>query len=522
MPRYDFNDDSVAVVVGSGAGGGTLASELCHKGFKVVLLEAGKRESPATFRNDEWFAFNQLAWLDKRTTSGSWHIAKDFPNLPAWTCKTLGGTTVHWAGAALRLQDHEFRAKSAYSNVNGANLLDWPLTLAELEPYYAKAELKLGVTRTNDIPGLPGNNNFKVMYNGATRIGYKGVHTGRMAVNSRPRDGRSACWQLGFCFQGCKSGAKWSTLYAELPKAEATGKLDIRPESMALQVLHDKSGKATGVLYADKDGNHQTQKARVVALACNSIETPRLLLNSASTSYPHGLANSSGQVGKNYMRHTTGSVFGIFNKPVHMYRGTTMAGIITDEAELNPKRGFAGGFELETISLGLPFAAAFLKPGAWGRDYASILEQYPNMAGMWIVGEDMPQETNAITLHSTEKDKWGLPIPNVHYDDHANDVSMRSYAYKRGAAVYEAVGAVKTLEVPPYPSTHNLGTCRQSEKSRDGVCNKWGQTHDIKNLFISDGSQFTTSGAQNPTLTIVSLAIRQADYIAAESSKQNI
>ncbi|HYL58299.1 MAG TPA: GMC family oxidoreductase, partial [Candidatus Acidoferrales bacterium] len=491
MAQHALTDDSTIVVIGSGAGGGTLANELCQKGFKVVLLEAGKRQSPATFRNEEWFAFNQLAWLDKRTTSGNWRVAKDFPNLPAWICKTVGGTTVHWAGASLRLQEHEFKARTTYSAIDGANLLDWPLTLAELEPYYDKAERKMGVTRTNDIPGLPGNNNFKVMYNGATRVGYKTVHTGRMAINSRPREGRSACWQLGFCFQGCKSGAKWSTLYTEVPAAEATGKLDLRPESMVMQIKHDASGKATEVLYADKNGKHQAQKARVVCVAANSIETPRLLLNSSSSTFTHGLANSSGQVGKNYMRHTTGSVFGIFKKPVHFYRGTVMAGIIQDESVLDTKRGFTGGFELETISLGLPFTAAFLDPGAWGADYASMLEQYPNMAAMWIVGEDMPQETNAVTLHPTEKDSFGLPIPNVHYDDHANDLAMRSYAFKKGAAVYNAVGATRTVEVPPYPSTHNLGTCRQSEKAADGVCNKFGQTHDVKNLFISDGSQFT-------------------------------
>ena len=522
MAKYDLKDDSVVVIIGSGAGGGTLANELCQKGFKVVSLEAGKRQSSATFINDEWAAFNQLAWLDKRTTSGSWRVAKDFPNLPAWTCKTVGGTTVHWAGASLRLQDYELKAKTTYSAISGANLLDWPLTLDELTPWYARAEDKMGVTRTNDIPGLPGNNNFKVMYNGATGVGYKTVHTGRMAINSRPRDDRSACWQLGFCFQGCKSGAKWSTLYTEIPKAEATGKLDLRTQAQALQIQHNSDGKVSGVLYADKRGQHNFQKARIVCVACNSIETARLLLNSHSSQFPDGLANSSGQVGKNYMRHTTGSVFGIFKQPVHMNRGTVMAGIVQDEAVYNPKRGFAGGFEFETISLGMPFTAAFLNPGAWGRDYARQLEQYANMAGMWIVGEDMPQQSNAITLHPSEKDQFGLPIPNVHYDDHPNDIAMRNYAYKQGAAIYNAVGAVETVAVPPYPSTHNLGTARMSEKASDGVCNKHGQTHDLKNLFISDGSQFTTGGGENPTLTIVTLAIRQADYIAGESTKRNI
>jgi choline dehydrogenase-like flavoprotein len=522
VARYETSDDSVIVIIGSGAGGGTLANELCQKGLKVVLLEAGAAQSPATFRNDEWYAFNQLAWLDKRTTSGTWRVAKDFPNLPAWTCKTLGGTTVHWAGASLRFQEHEFKARTTYSNIAGANLLDWPLTLDEMAPYYAKAEDKMGVTRTNDIPGLPGNNNFKVMYNGATRAGYKTVHTGRMAINSRPRDDRSACWQLGFCFQGCKSGAKWSTLYTEIPKAQESGRLDLRTQSQALRIEHDKRGRVSEVVYADQNGKVVSQKARAVCLACNSIESARLLLNSHSSMFPHGLANSSGEVGRNYMRHTTGSVFGIFGKPVHMYRGTVMAGIIQDEAELNTKRGFAGGFEFETISLGLPFTAAFLNPGAWGRGYTRQLDQFNNMAAMWIVGEDMPQSGNAVTLHPTEKDQYGLPIPNVHYDDHANDLAMRNYAYKRGAAIYDAVNAVEVVNVPPYPSTHNMGTCRMSANRRDGVCDKWGRSHDIRNLFISDGSQFTTSGAENPTLTIVTLAIRQGEYIAGESSRGNI
>ena len=521
MANYDLTDDTV-VVIGSGAGGGTLANELCQKGISVVLLEAGARQSIESFVNDEWDSFGQLAWLDKRTTSGSWRVARDFAGLPAWICKTVGGSTTHWAGASLRFQEHEFRVRSEYGEVEGANLLDWPLTLQELEPYYDKAEDKLGVTRTNGIPGLPGNNNFKVMYAGAKRLGYKDVHTGRMAINSRPRDGRSHCLQIGFCFQGCKSGAKWSTLYTEIPKAEETGKLDLRPESHALQIQHDDSGKVTGVLYADKDGNQQVQKARAVCVAGNSIETPRLLLNSASSRYPDGLANASGQVGRNYMRHMTGSVYATFDKPVNMYRGTTMAGIITDESINDPSRGFVGGYEMETLGLGLPFMGAFLDPGMWGREFAAAMDLYENTAGMWLVGEDMPQESNAITLHPEETDQHGLPVPNVHFDDHPNDIAMRSHAYKRGSAVYEAVGATKTWETPPYPSTHNLGTCRQSAKPEDGVCNGFGQTHDIANLFISDGSQFTTGGAENPTLTIVTLAIRQADYIADQMGKNTI
>jgi choline dehydrogenase-like flavoprotein len=519
MAKYELKDESVVVIIGSGAGGGTLANELCQQGVNVVLLEAGKRIEMKDFENDEWKMFNKTAWLDKRTTSGSWRVAKDFPNLPTWIVKAVGGTTVHWAGASLRFKDYEFKGRTTYGEIADANLLDWPISLDELAPYYAHAEDKMGVTNTNDIPPLPGSNNFKVLEAGAKRLGYQKVHTGNMAINSRPRDRRQSCRQLGFCFQGCKMGAKWSTLYTEIPKAEATGKLDIRPESQALQILHNAEGKVSGVLYADKDGNQVEQKARLVCVAGNSIESPRLLLNSASTMFPDGLANSSGQVGRNYMRHTTASVFGIFNKEVNMYRGTTMAGIVEDEAKNDPSRGFVGGYHMETIALGLPFMAAFLDPGAWGPEFTELMDQYEHMAGMWIVGEDMPRETNRITLHPTEKDQFGQPIPNVHYDDHPNDIAMRNHGFKQGSAIYESVGATRVVETPPYPSTHNLGTNRMSEKPTDGVVNKWGQAHDITNLFVSDGSQFTTGAGENPTLTIVSLAIRQAEYIVDQMGK---
>ncbi|MCQ9617071.1 GMC family oxidoreductase [Paenalcaligenes niemegkensis] len=522
MKEYEHTDDSVVVIIGSGAGGGTLANELCQKGISVVLLEAGARQSPATFIQDEWKSFAQLAWLDNRISSGSFRLSKDFPNLPAWICKTVGGTTTHWAGASLRFPEHGFKALSTYGEVQGANLLDWPISLSDMAPYYERAEKKMGVTRTNGLPGLPGNNNFKVMYDGATKLGYKEVSTGHMAINSVVNDERSACTQQGFCFQGCKMGAKWSTLYTEIPHAERTGKLELRSECHVSQIEHGNDGKANAVVYFDKDGKEQRQAARVVCVAGNSIETPRLLLLSESGKFKDGLANSSGQVGRNYMRHTTGSVYAVFDEPVHMYRGTTMAGIVQDEAIHDPSRGFVGGYELETISLGLAFYAAFLDPGAWGEEFASYMDDYTHTAGLWIVGEDMAQESNRITLDPEAKDQYGLPAANVHYDDHPNDIAMRNHAFKQSTALYEAAGAKRSFQTPPYPSTHNLGSCRMSENASDGVCNKHGQTHDVANLFISDGSQFTSSAAENPTLTIVSLAIRQAEFIADSMAQKEL
>ncbi len=517
--KFDHNDDSVVVIIGSGAGGATLANELAQKGISSVVLEAGKRLEISDFKNDDVAMFGLFTWLDPRTTSGSWSVAKTSPNLPIWICKLVGGTTVHWTGVSLRFQEHEFKTRTTYGDIKGANLLDWPISLKELEPYYEKAEHKMGVTGTNNLPHLPINNNGKVMYAGAKAIGYTKARQTPIAINSVPRDNRLSCQQTGFCSQGCTFGAKWSTLYTEIPKAEDTGKAEFRANCMVLQIEHDKRGHANGVVYMDPDGNMQRQKARIVCVAGNSIESPRLLLNSASSMFPDGLANSSGQVGKNYTRHTTGLVWGVFEKPVHMYRGTTISTFVQDEAGYKPERGFAGGYLMELISMNPPSLAGNIAPGHWGRDVASMMDDFPNMAGMWIIGEDMAIESNRITLNTDVKDQYGLPVANIHADDHPNDNAMRAHGFQQGEALYRAVGATRVIQSPPAPSTHNMGTNRMSAKPRDGVVNKHGQSHDVKNLFVSDGSQFTSASTENPTLTIVALAIRQADYIAEQMRK---
>lgn len=514
--KFDLNDDSLVVIVGSGAGGGTLANELAQQGIRSVVLEAGKRFTLDDIENDEWAMFSKISWLDKRYSAGGWHGAQNHPNLPAWIVKGVGGSTVHWAGVALRLQEHEFKMKTTNGEIEGANVADWPITLDELLPYYVKAEDKMGVTgETTGMPHLPWNNDFRVLAEGARRMGMKEIASGPMAINSIDRNGRPACQQIGFCMAGCKIGAKWSTMYTEIPAAEKTGKCEVRPESMVLKIEHDKSGKVNGVVYADSEGKIHKQKAKIVCVAGNSIESPRLLLNSESSMFKDGLANSSGQVGKNYMCHTTAGVYGVMPEPVNMHRGTSVAGLVSDESHNNPTRGFMGGYMLEKLSLGLPFLSAFLVPGptGWGRDVAHALEKYKYMSGVWICGEDLAQEQNRITLHDTEKDQYGLPVPVVAKTPHINDVNMTNHAYTTMKNIYEAVGSKEIYNLPAYPASHNMGTNRMSEKSSDGVVNKWGQAHDVKNLFVSDGSQFTSSGAENPTLTIVALAIRQAEYI---------
>ncbi len=523
--EFDLNDDKVIVIVGSGAGGGTLANELAQKGIgKIVILEAGKQFTQDDYVNDEFEMFVKMSWLDKRITNGAWSVTKTSPQLPAWVGKAVGGSTNLWAGVALRFKPHEFKTRSTYGAISGANLLDWPISYDELAPYYARAQKKIGVSGFNggDMPQLPKSNLYKVAEAGARKVGYTDIFHS-MAINSRPYDGRPECRQVGFCMQGCKFGAKWSTLYTEIPRAIATGNVELRPECMALQIQHDKSGKVTGVLYADKDGKHKLQKARIVCVAGNSIESPRLLLNSASSLYPNGLANSSGQVGRNYMSHTTAGVFSIHKAPVHMYRAPAVAGLIGDESRNDPSRGFVGGYFIEVLQLGLPFSGAFIKPpNGWGREISTAMEKYDHMTAVWTCGEQLPAEGNGVTLHATQKDQHGLPVPILSNSDHANDASLRVHSVAQWRKLNEAMGSTRSIEMPTWSSSHNLGTNRMSAKPRDGVVNRWGQAHDVKNLFISDGSQFTSSAAANPTWTIVALAIRQAEYIADQMKRRAI
>lgn len=521
MITYSHSDDDVAVIIGSGPGGATLALRLVRAGLRVVMLEAGKWISNEEFINDERRAFDQLTWTDPRLATGTWGLARNFPNSPAWMGKVVGGTAIFWTGLTPRFKSHEFNTRSVYGPVDGASLADWPLGLEDLAPYYDQAEMAMGTSHRHGRPALPANNNYKVLANGAERAGYRHYATGPYATNRDPFDGRPGTLQDGFCQQGDKSRAKWSPLVSEIPKALATGLLELRTESQVIQITLDNSGRANGVVYADAEGGLHKQAAALVAVAGNAIETPRLLLQSATVGHPDGLANGSGQVGRNYMRHTTGVVYADFDQPVHMYRGEPMAGIINDESRHDPSRGFVGGYYLEMLAQGLPSFTTFLSPGAWGREFTSKVEAYSRTAAMWICGEDMARETNRVTLSGTVVDRLGLPAPVVHSDDHPNDLAMLEHGYAQGERVFRSVGARRVTRAPAMPSGHNLGTARMSTSPADGVTNEFGQAHEIPNLFVSDGSLFTTGAAANPTLTIMAVVLRQADYIIASRGRLN-
>ncbi len=254
-----------------------------------------------------------------------------------------------------------------------------------------------------------------------------------------------------------------------------------------------------------------------------AIETPRLLLLSRSGMFRDGLANSAGHVGRNYMVHTSGAAYAVMPGEVHADRGTQQGGIVMDEAPHRGTREFVGGFLLETLQPSGPLGfAQDAKSGAWGRQYARDIEAYRNIAALWICGEDLPQRGNSVTLDPAVRDQHGQPVARVHHVDHPNDTAMRKRAWQVSRSLYDAAGARTVYTRRPFPVSHNMGTCRQSANPRDGVCDKYGQTHDVGNLFISDGSQFASSGTENPTLTIVALAIRQAEHIAQQMARREL
>lgn len=507
--QFTPDDASVVVVIGSGAGGGTVANELAQKGIDVVCLEAGSRLTLADVENNPPLMDARMGWHDKRI--GNF----------LWVCKTVGGTTMRWSGVTPRLQAHEFRALTTYGQIDaGTSLIDWPLTLDELAPYYDKAELKMGVSGSHAIPPSEESNNYKVFKAGARLAGYQQVTSGRMAINPVARDGRPGCQQIGFCHAGCAIGAKWSTLYTEIPKAELTGHFELRANSMAVRIDHDKTGKVTGVIYRDQEGKLHEQKARAVCVAGNVVETARILLNSDSMLFPDGLANSSGQVGRNYMRHTFGAVLAVMPKPVNMHRSARQTGILFDEQAHNPERGFAGGYQLQAIG-GDPHTMSDTL-GGWGSEHTAFMDNYSNLAALFITGEDPAESRNRISLHDTELDASGLPVPVVEYRNHQNTDAMRDHAIGASRRIYESLGALHFWGGDAPVGCHNMGVARMSADPNDGVTNRWGQAHDVPNLFVSDGSIFSSSGAGNPTLTIVALAIRQADHIAERMNQKTL
>jgi len=518
---------SDVVIIGSGAGGAAVAKELTEAGVNVVVLEVGRRYHPyedyPTDRTDFELAGRQVfspenPLRDLYTTGGDHPFSYN-------RAKGVGGSTLKYAAMNPRLHESDFRASS--DDGVGA---DWPITYAELEPYYCRVEYELGVSgpdgadrnpfdpprsRPFPTPPHPFNLASQAIRRGATKLGLHMVRD-PLAIPSRDWNGRPACIGAGTCQMGCSISAKSSMDVTYVRKAEATGRLDLRTESMAFRIEVGSDGKARRVLYFDREGREQAVAAKIIVVAGNAVETARLLLLSSSGQFPNGLANSSGLVGKHFMEHLAVFARGVLPNHSDPWRGTPTGGMIQDDYATNQANSFARGWTTVVTSVGpWPLAAAGRVPG-WGAAHKKRLKDtFAHSVCLASIGEQLSNVDNQVALDPTRKDSFGLPVPLLVNVTGENDRAMIGAMTARLQGILEAAGctAIMSNEFLPGGSSHYLGTCRMGSNPGTSVVDAFGRAHDVPNLFIADGSVFVTGGAVNPALTISALATRTAAEI---------
>jgi choline dehydrogenase-like flavoprotein len=536
QPKFDAQSQVDFVVIGAGAAGGIIAKELSTAGFAVVVLEQGPYLKEKDFDHDEvrqfWRAALVNDWSKQPTTFRKTPNAKARVQPAIMYGRMVGGGNVHFTANFWRFHEIDFIERSKLGAISGTGFDDWPITYAELEPYYTKAEWELGVSgepgpfdpprsKAYPLPPLPIKSSGALLEKGARKLGWH-AQPAPMAIISQPYRGRSACSHCGFCEGfGCEMKAKSSTLATVIPEAEKTGHCEIRPNSYVRKIEIDDAGRVTGVIYFDEKKTEIFQRAKAVVLCANGAESARLLLISKSNLFPNGLANSSGLVGKYLMFNAGGFATGVFEHELNEYKSVVVTRIIHDFYDSDPKRGFygGGGIDMRFDVTPMRYALGGLPQGTprWGDGYKKALSEYFTRS-VYSFGHttSLPVERNSISLDPVTKDAWGLPAMRVTYKDHPDDLKIAKFFSDRGKELLEAAGAKKVWVGPVEEQqfgVHLLGTCRMGNDPKRFVVNKYHRAHDVPNLFICDGSSFVTSGRGQPTCTIQALAYRAADHI---------
>ena len=535
---YKPTDSVDFVIVGSGAAGGVSAKELSTAGFDVVVLEQGPWQQPNEFTHDELAVERQFEMMNLadepiqtfRTTEAE--TPRRNTGVSLRYRRGVGGTSVHFSANYWRLRPSDFRERSIFGSIAGTGFADWPVSYEELEPYYTKVDWEIGVSgapgpfdpprsRGYPLPRMPAKSSGVLLERAAKKLGLH-AQVAPMAILSRPYDNRPGCMACGHCYYyGCEFGAKSSTLVTVIPKAVATGRCEIRTDSTVYRVETNAKGRATGVVYWDRAGHEQRQTARAVILAANGAETTRLLLMSTSAAFPHGLANSSGNVGRYIMFNGHSNTLGLFEHPLNEYKGAVVGRMIHDFYESDAKRGFYGGGGIDARFPHSPiaFAMNMLPDGVpqWGSEYKRALREYYTHS-VRFAGQltSLPVPTNSISLDPANPDRHGRPGLCLTYQDHPDDKKTEHWFQERTHELMEAAGAVKIWDPPILPTdggVHLLGTARMGNDPRDSVVDRYHRAHDVPNLFICDGSSFVTSGRGQPTMTIQALAYRAADHV---------
>lgn len=519
IPRRRFRDDEEVdfVVVGVGSAGGVLLQRLARAGFSVVGFEAG----PFWDTERDWFsdekASHNLYWNDLRITGGDNPLTLGENN----SGRGVGGGSVHWASFTPRFHPSDFEVYTR----DGVGA-DWPITYEELEPYYELLEQEIPVAGPAWYPwGKPHGHPYaphpvggvgNTLIQGCTQLGIRVSAGGPVAILSASRGERPHCIYRGFCLQACKVGAKASTLITHVPDALKNG-AEIRDLSMVARVSVGKGNRVDGVVYFDQEGRERFQKAKVVIVSAYAIETPRLLLNSACPGHENGLANSSGTLGRYLMAQAGNVILGRFDEPVRMYKAPPAHAMTEEFYETDPKRDFARGFGVQTVG---PLPIAFAKQaigakGVWGWGLRRMMMDYNHWSPLGLLGEILPWERNRVEL-AQERDSFGLPVAKVTFGLQENDKRMIEFGKNKVIEIMQAAGATEVVQESRF--AHLVGAARMSARPEDGVCDKWGRTWDIENLFVMDGSVMPTQGSANPGLTIQALAARTADYLIHQSA----
>jgi choline dehydrogenase-like flavoprotein len=503
-------------IVGAGPGGTTTAMKCAKAGMKVVVLEAGPLKYPTKYDENEFFAF---AW-DTSEVPAVYDPATTAPNINRGKC--VGGSTIHWTQVCLRFHETHFKMKSTYGIAE-----DWPLNYADLAPYYDEVEKLWGVAGRNGnkfqtargpypMPPHAFTKPSQILKRGSDKLGWT-FHPAPIGTNSVPYDGRPACEYCNNCLSGCPTGAKASGLTVMYPRAVQAGAV-FRTGCFASKVNLDAKGRAKSVSYLDSKGALWEQDARIVVISANSIESPRLLLHSTGPLFPEGLANSSGLVGKNLMRHPIQVNIGILpNEVTENWHSASTHGVVLD-FHVAKKGDYPGGHMLEHLSYG-PYVHSVVMSDLWGEKLKKHMHQYKNMVMMYSMVEDFPLESNRVTLDKNVKDARGVPVAHIRSVYTKEDLALLAKGSDRAKKIFKAAGATQTISAPIGDTGHLLGTCRMGTNPKTSVLNPYCRTHDVKNLFVIDGSNFVTGASVNPTLTIGAIALRANDYLIAEAKK---
>jgi choline dehydrogenase-like flavoprotein len=523
-----MTEDIVDVlIIGAGASGAAVAHSLVDTKMKILCLEQGdwvqQQDYPTNGR--DWESRPDFASSpNQRKRDTDYPINDAASPIKPVNFNGVGGGTILYMAHFPRFHPSDFRTRT----LDGVGE-DWPLTYADLEPHFTANDRMMGVSGLAGDPGCPAKEGLMPpiplgVLGETVAKGFNALNwhwwPSESAIATEAYGGRDQCLNLGPCASGCAQGAKASTDITYWPEAIRRG-VELRTRCRVREITLEDNGMAEGVIYYDEQGVEKKQKARIVIVACNGIGTPRLLLNSTSSRFPDGLANSSGLVGRNLMLHAMAVTQGIFEQPMQGYMGPIGCSLWSKEFyETDPGRGYARGYTMEILRGNGPVSAAQTAMGMgmlpWGENHHGAFRQmFDRSATIVAVGEDLPEEHNSVTLDPDLVDSNGIPAPLINYTLGSNSQKMLKHAGERSREVLEAAGAV--FVTPPITqgiaSGHAMGTTRMGVNPDRSVVNEWGRSHDVKNLFIADSSLFVTAGGVNPTSTLQALALYVADNI---------